>query len=902
MREIRIPGLRRILRVVSRGGIGRDVDEEIRFHLDTRTDELMRHGWAEREARRLALEEYGDVERSRRELLRVDRRRFRHAEREELLMSLIDDVRYAARGLIHRPAFLIATTTALCIGIAANATVFGVVDQLLLRAPAGVLAPHQVKRVYLREMTGGTVGSQPITAYPLITALREGVPAFAQVAAFYRHTYSMGRSERARNVDVELVSGNYFDVLGVTPVIGRSFAPGEDTIPRGALVAIVSHAFWRSALGARSDAIGQTLHIDGSDVTVIGIAPEGFSGLDRRNVDLWIPLSAKAGEEFGDDWYANPGNWWVQAIGRLDPGATEALAETQATSVFRAQLREWNQKWRDSTGTIVLGSVIASRAPDGLRGVAKVSLWLMGVSLIVLLIACANVANLLIARAMDRRREIAVRLALGVSRSRLMRMLLTEAALLALFSGLVALAVAYWGSHLVRRVLLPDVVWSDSPVDGRVLAFTLGVTVVCILLAGLAPALQSVRLKVSDALKSGGHRVAGGRRGPRAALLGLQAALSIVLLIGAGLFVRSLHNVTSRDVGIDLDRVLRVTMDLSRAGFDSSRIADIFETASERLRRMPGVERAVVVKGTVPMLTANAFNLSVPGVEAPEIPGGGPYTAGVTSEYLSTLGARITRGRNFRPEESRATSRVMLVNEVVADAYWPDGDPVGQCAMVGSEDTCTEVVGVVENVMLFSMAQDDRALIYLSASHPLIAARQPSALLVRARQNAGELAPLVAREIQQLAPNMPYVSARPYRELVAPELGPWRLGATMFTLFGAIALVIAALGLYSVMAYLVSQRMQEIGVRMALGARRGDIMRLVAWQTSRAVLVGLVLGGLAAAWASRWLGDLLYETSARDPLVYGASAGALVLAAAVASALPARRSAAIDPALALRAD
>jgi predicted permease len=902
MREIRIPGLRRVLHIVTRGGIGRDVDEEIRFHLDARAEELIRLGLSEREARRRALDEFGDVERSRAELLRVDRRRFQHTEREELLMSFIDDVRYAVRGLVRRPALLLATTTALCIGIAANATIFGVVDQLLLRAPVGVTGPDQVKRVYLREANDGEVASQPITAYPLITALRDGVPAFSHVAAFYRHTYSMGRNENARNVDVELVSGNYFDLLGVSPVVGRAFAPGEDTIPQGELVTIVSHAFWRSALGAREEAIGQTLHIDGSDFIVIGVAPRGFSGLDRRNVDLWIPISAKAGQEFGDEWYSSPGNWWVQAIGRLGAGASTATAEAQATSVFQAQLREWQQNWRDSAGTIVLGSVIASRAPDGLRGVARVSLWLMGVSLIVLLIACANVANLLIARAMDRRREIAVRLALGVSRSRLVRMLLTEAALLALFSALVALVVSYWSSHLVQKTLLPGIVWSEHPIDGRVLTFTLGVTVLCMLLAGLAPALQSLSMKVSDALKSGSHRVAGSRSGPRTALLGLQAALSIVLLIGAGLFVRSLHNVTERDVGVDLDRVLMVTMDLSRAGFDSSRIAEIFETASERLRGMPGVERAVVVKGTVPMLTANAFDLTVSGVEEPELPGGGPYTAGVTHEFLSTLGARVVRGRNLRADENRTMTRVMLVNEMVANAYWPDSDPVGQCARVGDEETCTEVVGVVENVMLFSVVRDDRALVYLSASHPMIAERRPSALLVRVQANAEDLVPLLAREIQAITPNMPYVNVRPYSDLVAPQLGPWRLGATMFTLFGAIALVIAAVGLYSVMAYLVSQRTQDIGVRMALGAQRADIVRLVAWQTVRAVLVGLVLGGIAAAYASRWLGDLLYETSARDPLVYGAAVGALALAAAVASVVPARRSAAIDPAQALRAE
>lgn len=902
MREVRIPGVRRVLHVFWRGGLGRDVDEEIRFHLDERTEELVRLGHSEREARRLAREEYGDIERSRQELLHVDRRRLDHNEREELLMTFIDDVRYAARGFLRRPALLLATTTALCIGIAANATIFGVVDQLLLRAPYGITEAEEVRRVYLRETNDGEVSSQPITAYPLIAALQQDVPAFSQLAGYSREVYSMGRGEDARSVDVELVSGNYFELLGATPFIGRAFAPGEDTIPRGARVAVVSHGFWRTQLGGDRQALGRSLHVNGADYTIIGVAPENFSGIDRRNVDLWIPLSATAVDAFGDDWYVNPGNWWVQAIGRLAPGANEEIAEDQATAVFRAQLREWKQQWRDSTGTIVLGSIIGTREPDGLRAEAKVSLWLMGVSLIVLLIACANVANLLIARAFDRRREIAVRLALGVSRGRLVRMLLTEAALLAAFSAVVAIAVSYWASRFVQGTLLPGIVWSEGVLDGRVLAFTLVVTVLCILLAGMAPVAQSLGLKLSDSLKSGARQVGGLRGRTRAALLGFQAALSIVLLIGAGLFVRSLHNVTERDVGIDLDRVLMVTMDLSRAGFDRPRIEELYEQAQERLRTMPGVARAVIVKGTVPLRTATAIGLTIPGVEPPDIDGGGPYDAGVTHEFFPTIGARIVRGRNFLPEESHVPSRVMIVNELVADAYWPRGDAVGQCVNLGNDQACTEIVGVVENVMLFALVRDDRALVYMPPTHPMVARRMPTALLIRVESESEALIPMVAREIQALAPNMPHVNVKPYSELVAPQLRPWRLGATMFTLFGGIALVIAAVGLYSVMAYLVAQRTQEIGVRMALGARRGDIVRLVARQSSGAVAAGLVLGAVAAALASHSMADMLYETSPRDPVVYIGAAAVLTLAALVASVVPARRSASVDPALALRAE
>ena len=897
--ETRIPGLRRVLHILTRGGIARDVDEEIGFHLDARAEELMRLGASERDARQRARGEYGDVEDSRRELLRVNRRRLGNTEREELLMSFIDDIRYAARGIARRPALVVVTTSVLCIGIAANAVMFGVVDQLLLRPPAGIASASELRRVYVKY------ASEPepfaVYSYPVVTALQRSVPEFAEVGAFYRGTHSMGRGAEARSVEVEMVTGNYFSLLGVRPAMGRAFAPGEDSIPRGERVAVVSHGFWTGVLASDSAVVGRALELSGNTFTVIGVAPNGFSGLDRRNVDLWVPISAMASDGFGADWYASPGSWWVQAVGRLRSGAQQ-VAETQATAAYRALTRDWNKP--DSTSNLVLGSIIGSRMPNAISAEARISLWLMGVSLVVLLIACANVANLLIARTIERRREIAVRLALGVSRARLLRMLLTESALLAMIAGGAALAVAYWAGRLVQNLLLPGIVWSGNVLDARVLAFTLGVTALCIVLAGVAPALQSIGMRVSDALKAGSRSVAGGPGRLRHALLVAQAALSIVLLIGAGLFVRSLDRVVGRDVGIDVGRVMMVTMDLASAGFDGPRVTETFASARDRVSAMPGIEHATVVKGSVPLRTGSTMEFRVPGVESlPEFELGGPYGAGIEPAYFATLGTRVVRGRNFTEQEARTPSRVMIINQLVADTYWPGSDPVGQC-VIHDEDAagaCTEIVGIVENVMLFSMIQD-RAMVYVPTSHPSIAEQQPRAMLVRASGDPGALLPLVQREIQGLAPNMPHVRVRPFSDLVAPQLRPWRLGATMFALFGAIALIIAAVGLYSVLAYWVSQRTHEIGVRMALGARRGDIVRLVAWQTSRSVGLGLLIGVSAAILASRWVADMLYGTSPREPAVYLAAALVLAVAALTASVIPARRSTGVDPARALRAD
>jgi predicted permease len=421
------------------------------------------------------------------------------------------------------------------------------------------------------------------------------------------------------------------------------------------------------------------------------------------------------------------------------------------------------------------------------------------------------------------------------------------------------------------------------------------------LLAGLAPAAQGLSTRVSEGLKASSRQVAGGRGQLRFTLMLVQAALSVILLVGAGLTVRSLRNVVSREVGIDRDRVLRVTMPLSRFGFDSVQIEETYRRGVERLRTIPGVMNVAVARLTIPMGSATANGFSVPGVETLTLPGGGPYNAVVTSGFFATVGATILRGRDFTPAEESGQARVVIVNEAVAKAFWPSTSAIGQCAKYGSDSVCSEVIGIVRNVLQFSVTED-RAIVYAPPKHPGNRHARPGAMLVRVSGDPARIIPSVRKELQALAPTMPFVQVRPYSTLVAPQLQPWRLGAIMFTLFGVIALIIAAVGLYSVMAYWVSQRTHEIGIRMSLGARRTDVVRLVALQSSRAVVAGLVLGGVVAFVASRWISDMLYETSPHDPVVYGAAALTLALAAAVACIVPARRSAAVDPAQAIRTE
>ncbi len=884
-----------------RRSVERDIDDEIRFHIEERVDDLVRRGWGADDARESALREYGDVARSQRELAEVDRRRLGRKHRREILMSTWDDLRYSARSLLRRPALMAISLSALTIAIAANAVMFGVIDQLMLRPPSGVAAPDQVKRIYFREHFDNKVSTGPTTSYPMISAIQSGIPSL-DVAAFFAGTHTLGLGRDARSVQIQIVSGNSFRVLGVALAAGRACTPAEDDPFNPTRVAVVSDAYWRGELGEARDVLGTSVTIDGSPFTIIGIAPPRFSGINRERTDMWVPASSLAAQAFGAKWHSNAGSYWVQAIGRLRQGATTQLAESQGTAAFRNEIRAEKQPWRDSVGTVVLGTLIGTRTPDGVSPESRVSLWLMGVAVIVLLIACANVANLLLARTFERRREIAVRVALGVSRARLLRQLLSEAALLAGVAAIASVVVAEWASRFVERTLLPGIVWTDSVLDTRILAFTLGAAVLCILLAGAIPAAHGMATDVSDGLKSSSRQIAGGRGKLRQALLATQAALSIVLLVGAGLFVNSLRNVVRRDVGIDIDHAMAVSMDLSHLGFSRPDIDATFQTALARATTVPGVKTAAMVWTTVPGATASAMSFAVPGLaKKPQLSGGGPYYGGIGANFFAAIGARIVRGRDFTPSEERAPTRVMIINQMLADAYWPGANPIGQCARLGSDSTCTTIVGVAQNIMLFRMIKDDRAMIYLPPLHPMLDG-PPSAIIVHTAGDPGLVIPELRRAIQSVAPNMPFVSIRPYSEVIAPELRPWRLGATMFTLFGVIALIIAAVGLYSVMAYWVSQRTHEIGVRVALGARTSDVVRLVTLQGSRAIGAGIVLGAAIALFASRFIADMLYETSTHDPRVYIGAALVMVLAGAAASVMPARRSAKVDPAIALRSE
>jgi predicted permease len=802
---------------------------------------------------------------------------------------MFQDLRYALRTFARSPALVAAAVVCLALGIGANATIFGVVDTLLFRPPPHVQDPGRVTRLYFRRNHPpfGTATSS-ITGYPLYTSIRDAAHAFNGLAAFtYPQRASLGRGADAKRVDLVLASASFFPLLGVRPALGRFFTADEDR-PGGPAIVVLSFGLWRSAFGGDSAVIGRQLQLGRGSYTVIGVAPERFTGVNLDNVDLWAPIAAATHELMGPD-YMNRGSYFLQIIGRLGSGGS-ATAARQATLVFRA---DDVYSGRDSNAVVLLGPVQHARGPEMSQN-AKVSIWLAAVAVIVLLVACANVANLLLARSLQRQRDVAIRVALGAGWWRLTRQVLIESLVLAIAGGIAALFVTLWAGPLIRAFLLPDTPAFTEPLDARVLAFTAAVALLTGIVVGAVPAWQLARRDLTPALKAGAGEGRYQRSGLRSALLVGQVALTVVLIVGAGLFTRSLRNVEGQNFGFDPAHTLLVTTDLRAAGYTPAQINAVHLQILARLEALPGIEAAAATVAH-PLGYATAWSVSVPGRDSiPRLSSGGPYYQQVTPGYFAATGTPV-RGRAFTSAD-RAGS-VAIVNETMARLLWPGENAIGKCFVAG-EKTCAEVIGVVPDARRFQAVEDATMTFYVpfsGAGNGFI-----TALVVRPRGQPKDWIATVRSAIQETAPNLPFASVTPLAELLAPSIRPWRLGTAMFSGFALLALVLSAVGLYGVLAYIVTQRTHEMGVRVAMGAQRWDVQRLMVSHGVRVAAVGAALGGLAGLVAGRVLSSLLYGVSPRDPLVLFAAVLVPVVVAAVASYLPARRASRVDPVVALR--
>jgi predicted permease len=810
------------------------------------------------------------------------------------------DLRYALRTFSRSPGLTVAAVVCLALGIGANATIFGVVDTLLFRPPAHVKDPGQVVRLYFRTHAPPfATFTSSVRSYPLYTLIRDSARAFSEVAVFAgARPASLGRGPEARAAHVDLVSGSFFSLLGVTPALGRFFSANEDRLG-GPQVVVLSYAFWKRAFGGDDAVLGRELRLGQNVYTVIGVAQEGFTGVNLEGVDLWAPVAVATPDVMGGSSWLNRGSFFLHIIGRLRAGATSAQATREATAAFRADAAQVPYWHLDPDDSALLGPVQQARGPEVSRD-AKVSTWLAAVSAIVLLIACANVANLLLARAIQRQRDTAVRIAMGAGRARLARQLLSESVLLGLAGGVAALLVALWTGPLIGAFLVPSIATLAPLVDGRVLTFTGGVALLTGILVGVAPAVQAGGAGLTSALKAGAGEGRFQRSRLRSSLLAGQIALTVVLIVGAGLFAQSLRNVRSLDLGFDPERVILGTIDLRSAGYTTPEINALYLRMLERVQTLPGVEYAAATAGS-PFGVSMGMSVSVPGRDSiPTLKTGAPFYQAVTPGYFAAMGTPV-RGRGFTTADRGAL--VAIVNQTMARLLWPGENAIGKCIRLGSEKRCRDVVGVVTDARRYQVVEDASMLVYIPFfGNPwsTFGGEALTALVVRTHGRPEDMLASVRAAIQQTAANLPYANVTPLADLVAPSIRPWRLGTTMFGVFAGLALVLAAVGLYGVLSYTVAQRTQEIGIRVAMGAQRGDVLGLTVGQGVRIAALGAGIGAVAALAGGRVLSSLLYGVSPRDPLVLFGAAALLLVVAAVASYLPARRAAKVDPVVALR--
>ncbi len=822
--------------------------------------------------------------------------------------SFMQDLRYAARGLRAKKGFTLAVVLTLGLGIGANAAMFSIVDRLLFRAPPMLHDPAATHRLYTVTTYRGIEGANSSIPYARFLDFVATTTSFSRIAQFTARDIAIGTGSDSREMRVAAVSSSLFGFFDAPPLMGRYFTTAEDSTPAGSPVAVVSYTYWNTNLGGRRDAIGSTMRIGPLVYTVIGVTPAGFAGIwpDQPPV-AYIPISSYAGtQKFvfpGHTWW-DTYNWtWSQTIAQRKSGVSIEAANADLSQAF---LRSYEKEVAGSPGSppvaltkphAIVASILAERGPRQ-SSLSRVATWISGVALVVLLIACANVANLLLARALNRRREIAVRIALGVSRRRLLSQLLTESLLLGLLGGAAGLIIAQAGSAVLRAAFLPKSAAASVIGDSRTLIFAAIAAVAAGLLCGLAPAMQVRRVNLSSDLKSGAREGTYHRSRLRLGLLITQGALSVLLLVGAGLFVRSLGNVRSVRMGYDVDPVLVLNTNMRGVVLDSASTVLLLDKLLAEARTLPEVKSASR-QTSVPFWSTWSQNLTVAGIDSVRKLGQFDLNA-VSPEYFETLGTRILKGRGITADDRAGAPLAMVVSAGMAKRLWPTADAIGQCVKIGTDTVpCHYVVGIAEDIKAQKLDSSDAYYYYLSIAqfHP-----DNGGLFIRTRGAGTKVAEAIRRRLQPLMPGASYLSITPFSEIIGDQTKSWELGASMFLTFGMLALVLAAIGLFSVISYNVAQRTHELGVRVALGAQMGDLIRLVVSEGMKLGTIGIIIGAGIALAGGRWIAPLLFDESPRDPVIFGVVTVVLLSVTLVASLIPARRAARVDPNRALRSD
>jgi predicted permease len=869
----------------------RELAAELESHLQMHIEDNVRAGMTPQEARRRAIIKLGGVEST--------KESYRERRSIPVIEILLQDVRYGLRMLRRNPGFALVVVLTLALGIGANVTMFSVVDALLFRMPDHVRAPVQIMNVELLGKDG-----QPDIAfhnYPGYKKFADNLHTLDIAAQTGDWPIDYGRGSDAREISADYVSYTYFRVIDVHLELGRPFTAEEDIPGGGTPAVILGYNFWRD-LGADPHILNRAVWIGDRQFAVIGIAPKGFNGLDSARVDIWLPISDIPGSP-GHGLLSSDGFWWLNTIGRTKEGVTREKAEAELASTFV------------HGGGKIKGKVSLTPYFDGrtsyLSQSARVSIWLEGVALIVLLIAYANVANLFLVRMVQRRQEIAIRLQLGASRARLVGQMLVESLLLSITGGAAALLVSYWVRPLARAVLFAPTSYVGSFLNWRLVAITAFFTALAGLSSALIPALRASRPSVASDLKSDRQGRSSAPLATRAVLLVTQVALTLVLSIGAGLFIESLRHAHMFDQGFETNRVLVVAMNLETSGLKPADINAAYKRLAERAGSIPGVERTALATA-VPMLGGSYAAVNDLSFKDKDSAFAGIDQ--VAPEYFATLGIKVLQGRSFLPSDRFGAPPVAIVNETLARDLWHDENPLGKCLVLSNyKKECHTVVGVVPDqlkslasgrAMSRNMAGPDfnteDAYFPMEQGVSKDLDSPATGLLIRTSGKASNSTHDISVALSGLAPGGRYVSVRALSELMDPQMRPFRLGASMFTLYGALALLLSAVGIYGVLAFLVRQRTAEIGIRMALGALPKDVLKLVIWQGMKFAGLGLIIGIAAALSLARLVRSLLFEVRPTDVTSYVSACAVLMLVALLACLFPAWRAARVDPAPSLR--
>src|SRR5262245_5133108 len=883
--------------------------EELGAHLDDYYAELLAGGATEAEACRRTLAELSASEIFERELRRVERQVAQEPialgtnRKTNMIADLWQDLRYGARMLMKRPGFTLIIALTLALGIGANTTMFSLLDAVFLRPLPGISEAERIVQIVRTRANGQ--GYETVN-YADYRDYSNQNSTFTAIAADFRQPFHLGTDRTAELVSGAMVSGNYFDVFGVRPAQGRLLQASEAEVEGADPVAVISERLWRKEFGAEP-VIGKTISLNSYPYTIIGVAAE-FNGASRiARIDVWIPITLwrqvegkPLAAQASDSVLNGRGGFLGQhTYGRLKPGVTIERAQADISTIA-ARLRQIYPETNANRGARVIAGF--GMEPWDRRRIGLLIGVLFGIVVLVLLIACANVAGLLLARASARRKEMGIRLALGAGRFRIARQLLTESAMLALLGGALAIVVALWLTYWIRAAA-PDGFRDLGARIGfapnwRVLSFTLGASIATGLLFGLAPALQSSKPDLIPALKDSARSFSlrGGAR-LRGVLVVGQIALSLILLIIAGLCVRTLQKANAIDVGFEAESVLTARVDLRKQNFSAAQGREYYQRLLERAASLPGVQAA----GLSNNMPLSGVSMSTGGIvdNQPEFYLGFNI---VTPGYLDTMGIPLLAGRQFTKQDDARSSRVAIINETFARQVWPNQNPVGKLFKSGLGDEPVKVIGVVRD------AKDNGSLFYETtrvAYFPLAQERPPEGkmtLLLRAVTKPELLIAAVRQEIRALDPKLPVYNVMTLEQYRRDHLFDKRFQATLIGGFGLLALVLASLGLYGALSYSVAQRTQEIGVRMALGARAGDVLWLVVGQGIRLTAIGGALGLAGAFVAARVLKSLLYGVTATDPLTFIVIPLLLTLVALLACWIPARRATKVDPMIALRCE